>query len=106
MPTAADVNMGVFGINSVDRLRFAITKDGDPWTGIDSVSVVFEDPGGNQHTRSATLETPDAGVWYYDTQTTGDIDEAGRWSLNVRVTNGAVVKRYPYKIVLLATDYP
>lgn len=106
MANTSDVFLGVFSIASTYRLRFAITKDGVAWGGIDSVAVVFEDPAdGTQTTRSATAEDVDAGIWFYDVTTT-DLPTAGSWRVGVRVTDGTTYDRYPYKIVMLVTDQP
>jgi hypothetical protein len=102
----SDTHLGEFGLGSVDRLRFPLTKDGVAWTAIDSVELVFEKPDrATQFSRAMTLETPDAGVWYYDTTTT-DLDTVGFWTLNLRVTDGAVVKRFPGEISLEVRDQP
>ncbi len=106
MSDTKDIFLGEFNIGSVDRLRFTLEKDGDPWTGIDSVAIVFESPDrSTKITRAAILEDDDAGIWYYDT-TTVEIDEVGDWTVSVRVTDGAVVKRYPYEISMHVNDQP
>lgn len=100
----ADIDLGRVGVGSVDRLRFTIRKDGAAWTGIDSVTLTFTDPDGNRASPvSATLETPDAGVWYYDTLTT-TVDEAGAWSIGLTVVDGSVTKIYPGAVGFTAED--
>lgn len=108
MPTCeetGEIDLGVLSVRSVERLRFPLTKDGEPWVGVDSATIVLKDPDGVQTTHAMSNETPDAGVWYYDLTIT-DVTTAGRWEANVRVTDGAVVKRYPYEIAFQANDEP
>lgn len=105
--TTKEIDLGDFNVESVDRFNFTITKDGVAWTGIDSVSLVFEraEDSTTQFTRAATLETPDAGVWYYDTVVT-DFTTAGDYTVSVRVTDGSIVKRFPYAIGFHMSDNP
>lgn len=106
-PATTDIDLGVFNVNSVDRIRLAITKDGVAWTGIDTVKLVFEDPDGNEGDPvDATLEAPDAGVWYYDTTTSGPLDATGRWRLGVKITDATIVKWYPFEISFQVNDQP
>lgn len=99
-----EVDLGRFSVESVDRIRITILKDGTAWTGIDSVDFVFEKPDrSTQFTRSATNEG--SNVWYYDTTVT-DFEETGDWTMNVRVTDGSIVKRYPYAIGFQVEDNP
>lgn len=101
-----DISLGEFNIASTERLRCTIKKNGSAWTGIDNVEFIFEKPDqATQFTRNAVLETPDAGVWYYDLTTT-DIVTAGYWRLTVKVTDGAIILRYPYSIDFHVTDLP
>lgn len=106
MATTKEIDLGQINVASVRRMKVTIKKDGVAWTGIDSVDLVFEDPDREtQFTRTMLLETPDAGVWYYDLTTT-DILDTGRWTINVRVTDGAIVTRYAYEIGFDAMDNP
>lgn len=98
-----DIDLGTFATGSVDRIRITIKKDGVAWTGIDSVTLRLRDPDGNESDLAMTLETPDAGVWYYDTLTT-DIDESGDWTAGLKVVDGAITKWYPGEIALTAVN--
>lgn len=101
-----EISLGEFNLASVDRLRATIKKDGVAWTGIDSVQLIFEKPDRlTQFTRTMTVESDVSGIWYYDTLTT-DLDTVGWWNITVKVTDGAVVKKYPYDIGLHVNDSP
>ena len=103
---ATVVDMGEVCINNVDRFRFSITKDGVAWTGIDSVTLTFENPDRETtFSVTASMESPDAGVWYYDTLTT-DIDDVGYWTIKVRVVDSTITKDYPYEIGFTALSQP
>lgn len=101
-----DIDLGVFNLGNVRRLRATILKDGVAWTGITSVALIFEKPDRlTQFTVAMTNEMPDAGVWYYDT-TTATWDVIGYWTLTVQVTAGSVVDKYPYDIGLRVGNEP
>lgn len=103
----SEINLGEFNIASVDRIRITITKDGTAWN-LSSGSVVlrFEKPDGEtQFSRDMVAENAAGGIFYYDTTIT-DLDTVGYWNLGVWVTDGAVVKRYPYAITLHVNDNP
>lgn len=100
-----EINLGPININSVETLRFPLYKDGEPWIGIDSVEAVFEAPDREtQFTRALEKETPDAGVWLYTTDNVGDVDTGGWWTVALTVTDGTIVKTYPYEIGFEAVD--
>jgi hypothetical protein len=101
--SGCEVDLGTFAAESTDRIRLTITKDDVAWTGIDSVVFRFTPPSGTEFDRDGVNETPDEGVWYYDTTTT-DLTEAGDWSLSVQATDGSVVKWYPHNILFTVTD--
>lgn len=106
--TAQEINLGAVVLGDVDRLSLTMYKDGALWLGIDSVVLTFRGPDDTEFTRNATLETPDAGVWYYDTVVT-DFDAAsdvGDWMIGVKITDGTIVKHYPYEITLTVKDLP
>ncbi len=107
MSTASDIDLGQVGIYSVKRFRVTIKKDGNPWDlSSGSVQFVFEKPDrSTQNSYAGVAENAAAGIFYYDTTTT-DLDTTGRWTLNVRVTDGTVVDRYPYEIGFDVVDYP
>ena len=100
--TLRDVN-----IASVDRFRVTLRKDGAIWNlSAGSVQFVFEKPDRvTQLVVNATAENAAAGIFYYDTLVT-DFDVTGQWTMNVRVTDGSVVKRYPYEIGFRVNDNP
>ncbi len=103
---SGDIHLGDFNVGSVDRLRFTITKDGEPWAGIDSAVLAFLSPDqSTAFSRTMTLEDDETGVWYYDT-TTSEIDIPGDWHLGLRVTDGVIIKRYPGRITLRVHDQP
>ena len=105
-PTTGEIDLGVFAAGSVDRIRFAILKDGAAWTGIDSVKLVLQDPDGTESAElDMTLETPDAGVWYYDTPTSAFTAE-GPHRAGVKVTDGSIVKWYPFEVYIKVVDHP
>ena len=102
----AEIDLGRLNLGSTDRLRFTMSKDGAPWSGIDSVELVMVRVGSaTRLTRSMTLDDDALGRWAYDTAV-DDFDAAGNWTLNVRVTDGPIVKRYPYPITLYVADEP
>lgn len=104
-----EVLLNPINIASVERLAFPIVKNGEAWVGIDSVTFRFEAPDrSTTFDRSATLESPDAGVWYYDTTVTDfpDTDSLGMWTLGVYVTDGGIVKRYPWEISFEVVSQP
>jgi hypothetical protein len=51
------------------------------------------------------LENDVTGEWYYDTVITDFVD-AGYWTVRLRVTDGDVVKDYPYEISLHIKELP
>jgi hypothetical protein len=88
----------------VDRIELTLTKDGVAWDNIDSVALTFQKPDrATEFTRAMTLDS--GNVWYYDTAVT-DLDEAGYWTARVTITDGAIVKTYPYEIALIVVDQP
>lgn len=103
MSTTAEIDLGVFCVGNTDRIQLTIDKDAVAWPGIDGVVLTFERPDYISFTRDMTLL--DGEVWYYDT-TTSDIDLVGVWRLAVTVTDGSVVKKYPYEITMTVTDQP
>jgi hypothetical protein len=104
---ATAINLGVFNIESVERIRFRIKKDGANWDlSSGSVSLKFEKPNrSTQFDRDMVAEDAAEGLFYYDTTIT-DVDTAGFWHLGVTVTDGATVKKYPYEITFKANDNP
>lgn len=103
---ATVINLGEFNIANVDRLQATIHKDGVAWTGIDSVTLVFEKPDrSTQFSRSMTVSDDSTGVWYYDTTTT-DFDTAGFWTVTLTVVDGSITKKYPYEIGFHVNDEP
>lgn len=104
------IDLGKLNVASVDRLRVTITKDEVAWTGIDSVTFTFEKPDrSTQFSRSASLEAPDTGVWYYDTLTTDFPNVAaslGHWTMAVTVVDGTVTKTFPYDIGFIVGSQP
>jgi hypothetical protein len=107
MANTADINLGKFNVGSVDRLRFPLTKDGVPWNlSGGSVQLTFKKPDRvTVFTRAAVAENAAGGIFYYDT-TTSDIDTPGWWTVSVQVTDGTVVKKYPYDIGFYAVAEP
>lgn len=106
MATTREITFDDIATASVDRFEFTISKDGATWVGADSVEFTFESPDrATQFTRSATLELPDAGLWYYDS-TVSDFTTPGDWTMGVTVTDGAVVKKYPFEIGFHVNDVP
>lgn len=105
MSTGA-VDLGLLPVAGTKRLRATIKKDGAAWTGIDSVQLTLEGPDRSTQTAHAmVMETPDAGVWYYDT-VAADINAEGYWTLTLQVTDGTVVLKYPHEIGFLAVGQP
>lgn len=80
----------VYFIGNTHRFRWTITKDGEAWV-INSgyVNPLLIDPDGNVSTKTAIAENATSGIWYYDTVggATGDLDEAGDWTLLLKVTD-------------------
>lgn len=109
MATATkEVFLGEFNVGSVDRIRATITKDGETWDlSGGSASLRFEAPDrATQFDRAMVAESDGSdGVFVYDTEI-ADIDQAGYWTLRLKVVDGAVVKVYPYEISLHAVDEP
>lgn len=107
MPETREINLGEFSIGSTDRFRATITKDGVAWDlSAGTVTLTFEKPDrSTQFTRAMVAEDASGGVFYYDS-TTDEIDTVGWWTCQVRVTDGSVVKRYPYEIGFFVVDEP
>ena len=106
MPDTVALDWGRTVEGSVDRLRATITKDGVAWAGIDSVLLTFEAPDRETvFTRSMLVENDSQGIWYYDTLTT-DLTEVGYWTIGMKVTDGTIVKKYPYPISLYVGEEP
>lgn len=107
MPAVTTIDLGPVGLYSVKRFRATIKKDGVTWDlSSGSVQFVFEKPDrSTQLTFAGIAESAVSGIFYYDT-TTLDLDTVGLWTLNVRVTDGTVVDRYPYEIGFEVVDYP
>jgi hypothetical protein len=104
-----EITLRPINVASVERLAFPLSKNDEPWLGIDSVVFRFEAPDrSTTFDRAGVLETPDAGVWYYDTTITDfpDSDSVGMWTIGVFVTDGTVVKRYNYEIALEVVSHP
>lgn len=100
-----EINLGVFNVGNVDRIRVTITKDGVAWN-LTSGTVVFRFKKPDRTTtfdRNATAESASGGIFYYDTLTT-DFDTAGDWTMTVIVTDGTVYKKYPYEIAFTVVD--
>ena len=98
-----DVDLCDFAMESVDRVRVTVKKDGVAWTGADSVLFRFVAPDTTETDASATNELPDEGVWYYDT-TTSTFTQEGDWVLRVKVTDGSVVKWFPGDVRFTVRD--
>lgn len=114
MATTREIDLGVFHLRNVERIKLTLQKDGVAWTGIDSATLILEAPDRTtQKERTMVLVTPDAGVWYYDTvgdpddaTVTADLDQAGTWTATVYVVDGTVKKKYPYEIYFEVTSHP
>lgn len=100
-----DLRLRDKSVGGVYRLEFPITKDGEdtPWTGIDSVSILFTRPDGTTVGPYEMVETDTDGTWYYQTLTT-DFDTIGYWSLSLTVTDGSIVVEWPYRIEFRVRD--
>jgi hypothetical protein len=103
MSTTAEIDLGLFCVGNTDRIQFTLNKDSVGWAPIDSVVVTFERPDATLFARDMVNLSGE--VWYYDT-TTSDLDQRGVWRAAVVVTQGNVVKKYPYEIILTVTDRP
>lgn len=103
--SGADVRLRDKGLGGVYRFQFPITKDGVtiPWTGIDSVSLVFKRPDGTVLSPVLATESGTAGTWYYDTPQ-GFLDAVGYWNLSVTVTDGTIIIEWPYDISFRVRD--
>lgn len=98
------IDAGVYHVESVDRIEFTIKKDGELWLNIDSVVLSFRSPDGTTiFNRSMVLDS--GAVWYYDTAVT-DFIEVGSWTVKVTITDGAIVKSYPYEVGFEVTEQP
>lgn len=85
-------------LDGVHRFLFIIKKDGVIWSGINSVTLVFEKPDRTtQFERAGILENDSLGRWYYTT-TSSDLDTLGYWTLTVRVVDGAITLTYPHEL--------
>ena len=107
MPAVGDLDLGVFHVNSVDRFRVTVKKDGVPWADLQGVTLVVESPDrATRQTFPMLAEDVSEGVWYYDTDP-ADIAETGWWTATVEVeAAGGIVKRYPHEIGFLVTSQP
>src|SRR5262245_53939655 len=104
--TEVSIDWGRTVVGSVDRLQLHITKDGVAWSGIDSVVLTFEAPDRvTQFSHNMVLGDDATGLWYYDT-TVNDLTVPGYWTIGVKVTDGVVVKKYPYPISMYVSEEP
>ena len=104
MSATAEITIDRINVAGVDRIRATITKDGSAWN-LSSGSVVatFHPPTGSSFDRTMTAESAAGGIFYYDTAV-ADITVVGWWRVSIKVTDGTVVKVYPYKIGFKAVD--
>jgi hypothetical protein len=103
--TTADIYLGRTGLGSTKPIELTFKLDGEPWAGIDSVTLTFESPDREtQFDRAMTLVDDAAGLWRY-TPTTAEFS-AGDWTASPLVTDGAHVERYPDEISFTVTDQP
>lgn len=104
MSTTRDIDLGIFHIESVRRLRITFKKDGVAWSSMSAVTLTFENPDRTTQTsQGMTLES--SNVWYYDLTTT-DITDDGYWTLGVTVTDSGSTIKYPYEIGFNARSQP
>lgn len=105
MSATADIELEAVNVASVDRFQDTITKDGAAWDLTSgSVLATFHSPDGlSDFMRAMTPLTPASGVFYVDTLVT-DILTLGWWRIALKVTDGTIVKHYPYRITFLAVD--
>lgn len=102
-----DIDLGIVNIGSTDKFQFTIKKGGVIWDlSNGTVTVTFEKPDRTtQFTRAMSSLDATTGVFSYTT-TTSEIDEVGWWTLQVRVIDGAITKRYPGEISFYVRDLP
>lgn len=84
--------------------RVGFRKDDVIWdlTGA-TVSILFEDPGGNVSTFTATVDDATNGKAYYDNLTTL-FDEAGVWTRTWKVVQGSITILYdPIEFTVVAS---
>lgn len=93
-----DLQMSDKSLNGTHRFRFVLTKDGEVWTDVDSVTLSFQKPDrSTSFDRECVAEDIPSGIWYYTT-VAGDLDTAGYWLLGVTVVDDEVELEYPYDI--------
>lgn len=103
---ATNIDLGVFNLYAVRRLKFTIKKDGVAWAGIDSVALIFEKPDRTtQFTRAMTVFSDALGQWTYDT-TVADLETVGNWTVTLQVTDAQIVDRYAYEIGFVVVGNP
>jgi hypothetical protein len=107
MTTVKEIDLGEFTIGNVDRIKVSISKDDVAWNlSGGTVTFTFEKPDRiTQFEVTASELDPTNGVFFYDT-TINDLDQIGYWTLGVKVTDGAIVKKYPYEIFFRVVDEP
>lgn len=106
MATTKVIDLGDFNVASNDRLRFTIKKNGVAWSTLTAVTIIFLAPDDvTTFSRSMIVENASEGIWYYDTTIT-DVLTPGYWKLAFEVTDGTLVKRYPYEIGMNVADQP
>lgn len=99
-----DIDLGIVNVESTARIELLMKRNGDIWIGIDSAELTLISPTGVASTPvEMTLETPDAGVWYYDLLVT-DVTETGRWRLSVTNIDDTVIITYPYELTFEAVS--
>lgn len=100
-----ELTFGTVNVENVDRLRMSIEKDDVPWDlSLGSVELTFSRKAVTEtFSRDAVAEDATTGIFYYDTTVT-DFTEAGMWLVRVTVTDGTIVKTYPYEISLRVVE--
>lgn len=97
------IELGTIAIRSTRDLRFNLSRNGEAWDGIDSVTLTFIDPDGTTYTRSAVLDSGNS--WIYTTTITDFMTPGDRY-VAVRAVDGVVDDTFPYEIRLKVTSQP
>ncbi len=90
-----DIALSPKTIGTTDRIEIELEKNGEDWTGADTVTGTLVSPEGVE--KEITFTILSGNVWYYDLIST-DIDETGYWGLLVYVTDEGITSKYPSNI--------
>lgn len=111
MAETREIDLGKVHVGSVERLRFTLKKKNSAgtfvaWSGIDSVTITFENPDRTTQTdHVCILEDDTSGIWYYDTTTT-DVTSVGYWTVGINIVDGGIDYKYPYEVSFEAVSHP